>query len=186
MNLSSWLWVVFAVLALQPMLRQPIWGWFGQRDQFAMGVSYDPVETVERFLVGTSPVLSAYAVLEGARITAEAGIDAIAAKGRALTTYAVELADAWLAAYDFALASPRSPDRRGAHLTLHHPKAWQVGQALKAAKVIPDFRTPDRLRLGLAPLYTRFIDVYEAFDRLRCIAASGAYEEFPAERARVT
>jgi kynureninase len=171
---------------LQPVLRQPIWGWFGQRDQFAMGVSYDPVETVERFLVGSPPVLGGYAVLEGARITAEAGIDAIAAKGRALTTYAVELADAWLAPYDFSLASPRSATRRGAHVTLRHPKAWQVCQALTAAKVIPDFRTPERLRLGLAPLYTRFIDVYEGFDRLRRVAASGAYEEFPAERARVT
>lgn len=171
---------------LQPVLRQPIWGWFGQRDQFAMGLSYDPVETVERFLVGSPPVLGGYAVLEGARITAEAGIDAIATKGRALTTYAVELADSWLAPYGFALASPRSATRRGAHVTLHHPKAWQICQALKAAKVIPDFRTPDRLRLGLAPLYTRFIDVYEGFDRLRRVAASAAYEEFPAERARVT
>lgn len=171
---------------LQPVLRQPIWGWFGQRDQFGMAGEYDPVPGIERFLVGTPEVLAGYAVLEGARITAEAGVAAIAAKGAALTSYAVELVDARLAGYGFALASPRDPDRRGAHLTLHHPRAWQICQALKAAKVIPDFRAPDRLRLGLAPLYTRFVDVYEGFDRLRQIMASGGYERFPAARPRVT
>ncbi|WP_232072465.1 aminotransferase class V-fold PLP-dependent enzyme [Phytohabitans flavus] len=67
---------------LQPELRQPIWGWFGQRDQFDMGAEYDPVASIDRFQVGTPPVLGAYAALEGARITAEAGIGAIAEKGR--------------------------------------------------------------------------------------------------------
>jgi kynureninase len=177
---------VYVRAELQPVLRQPIWGWFGQRNQFAMGLAYDPVETIERFLVGTPPVLGGYAVLEGARITAEAGLKAIAAKGEALTSYAVELADAWLSPHGFALASPRDPSRRGAHVTLRHPQAWQVCQALKAAKVIPDFRTPDRLRIGLAPLYTRFIEVYEGFDRLRGIMADGSHLAFPAERSRVT
>ena len=152
---------------LQPILRSPIWGWFAQRDQFAMGASYDPVETVDRFLVGSPPILSGYAAREGARISAEAGIDAIAAKARALTAYAVELFDAWLVDDGFRLASPRDPIRRGAQITLHHPNAWQICQALKAADVIPDFRTPDRLRLGFAPLYTRFVDVYEGMLRLR-------------------
>jgi kynureninase len=171
---------------LQPQLRQPIWGWFGQRNQFDMAGQYDPTDGIGRFLVGTPGVLGGYAVLEGARITAEAGIAAIAAKGRALTSYAVALFDAWLAPYGFSLASPRDAARRGAHITLHHPNAWQICQALKAAKVIPDFRTPDRLRIGLAPLYTRFVDVYEGFDRLRAIMASRGYEEFPAARSRVT
>jgi len=171
---------------LQPLLRQPIWGWFGQRDQFDMAGQYDPADGIDRFLVGTPGVLGGYAVLEGARITAEAGIAAIAAKGRALTSYAVALFDAWLAPYGFSLASPRDASRRGAHITLHHPRAWQICQALKAAKVIPDFRTPDRLRIGLAPLYTRFVDVYEGFRRLRAIMIGGEYEKFPAARSRVT
>jgi kynureninase len=171
---------------LQAMLRQPIWGWFSQRDQFAMGAGYDPVETVDRFLVGTPGVLGGYAALEGARITAEAGIDAIAAKARALTSYAIELFDAWLASLGFSLASPRDPMRRGAQITLHHPYAWQICQALKAADVIPDFRTPDRLRLGFAPLYTRFVDVFEGMRRLRTVLTTRAFEQFPAQRGRVT
>jgi kynureninase len=171
---------------LQEALRQPIWGWFGQRDQFAMGSAYDPVGSVERFLVGTPSVLGAYAVHEGARLVAEAGIDRVEAKTRALGGYAITLHDAWLARHGFTLASPRDDARRGAHVALHHPAAWQISQALRAAKVIPDFRTPDRLRLGLAPLYTRFVDVFTGFDRLRAVMESGAWQEHPATRSRVT
>src|SRR4051794_28570389 len=90
---------VYVRADLQSELRQPIWGWFGQREQFAMGGAYDPVDGIERFCVGTPPVLGGYAALEGARITAEAGIAAIAAKGAELTTYAIDLADAWLASH---------------------------------------------------------------------------------------
>jgi kynureninase len=171
---------------LQAELRQPIWGWFGQRDQFAMASGYDPVDTVDRFLVGTPPVLGGYAALEGARLTASAGIEAIAAKGSALGAYAISLVDAWLVPHGLSLASPRDNARRGAHVTIRHPQAWPMCQAWKAAGVIPDFRTPDRLRIGLAPLYTRFVDVHEGLRRLREIVLSGAYAEFPVERSRVT
>jgi kynureninase len=171
---------------LQDRLRQPIWGWFGQADQFAMAGEYRPVGGIERFLVGTPPVLGGYAALEGARLTAEAGIEPIAAKGRLLTSYLVELFDAWLAPLGFALASPREADRRGAHVALHHPQAWQVCQALKAEGVLPDFRTPDRLRLGVAPLYTTFTDVYRSMERLRDLVAAARHEAFPPERSRVT
>jgi kynureninase len=174
---------------LQPSLRQPIWGWFGQRDQFAMGAGYDPVESVEsvdRFLVGTPPVLAGRAARVGVALTASAGIAAIAAKARALGDFLITLHDAWLVEHGFALASPRDPALRGADVTLHHPAAWQVSQALRAAAVIPDFRTPDRLRLGLAPLYTRFVDVHVGLDRLRSVMSSGAWQSYPAALSRVT
>ena len=171
---------------LQARLRQPIAGWFGQTDQFEMTGEYRPADTIDRFLVGTPPILAQYGVLEGVRIAAEAGIEPVRVKGMALTSYAVELADAWLAPYGVALASPRDPERRGAHISLHHPMAWQLCQAWQAAGVIPDYRTPDRLRIGLAPLYTRFTDVYEGFRRLRRILETDAHKGYPAERARVT
>ncbi len=171
---------------LQPLLYQPIQGWFGQVDQFGMGPDYRPVDTIERFLVGTPPVLGGYAALEGARLTAEAGIEAIARKGCALGGYLIELHDAWLAPLGFQLASPRDDRRRGAHVTLRHPRAWQVCQALIAAGVISDYRTPDRLRLGLAPLYTRFADVYVALSRLRDLVAAGRHLDFPEQLSRVT
>ena len=85
------------------------------------------------------------------------------------------------------LLAPRAEaDRRGAHIALHHPRAWPICQALKAAGVLPDFRTPDRLRLGFAPLYTRFADVHEGLRRLRQVVLEGTYDAFGAERTRVT
>jgi kynureninase len=171
---------------LQEQLRQPIWGWFGQRDQFAMGPEYDPAPGIDRFCVGTPSVLAIYAVEEGVRLVADAGVDALYRKGQALTGFLVELAEAWLAPLGFRVASPRDDARRGAHLTLHHPAAWQICQAAADRGVIADYRTPDRLRLGPAPLYTRFVDGYDALDRLRELVAAGAHEGYPAEPARVT
>ncbi|NUR71830.1 MAG: aminotransferase class V-fold PLP-dependent enzyme [Hamadaea sp.] len=171
---------------LQESLRQPIWGWFGQANQFDMGFDYDPVPTVERFLISSTPVMGGYAAWEGAKLTAEAGVDRIAAKGAQLGQYAIELFDEWLAPLGLRLASPRDPAKRGAHVTLHHEAAWQICQAWKHAGVIPDFRTPDRLRIGFAPLYTTFAEVYDAFVRLRTIVDSSSYRDFPLTRSRIT
>jgi kynureninase len=171
---------------LQERLRSPIQGWFGQRDQFAMGPVYDPAPGIERFGVGTPPVVATAAVEVGARLVAEAGIDRLAAKGRVMTALLIELADAWLTPHGVRLASPRQAERRGSHVSLADPAAWQVTQALIERGVVPDFRTPDRVRLGPAPLYTRFADVWDAMDRFRAVLAEGAHERFPAERGRVT
>jgi kynureninase len=169
---------------LQTRLRQPIWGWFGQRDQFGMGPSYDPVPGIERFLVGTPAVVAVAAVEEGVRLLAEAGIGRLRAKGTALTGYLIELAEAWLPG--LALATPADPARRGSHVSVCHPEAWRLTQALIEAKVIPDYRTPDRLRLGPAPITTRFADVWDALQRLRQIVDGKTYARFPAEPSGVT
>src|SRR3954470_5400045 len=115
---------------LQERLRSPIQGWFGQRDQFAMGPVYDPAEGIERFGVDTPPVLAMAAVEVGAGLVAEAGVDRLAAKGRTLGELAVSLVDAWLAPHGAVLASPRDAARRGSHVTVAHPQAWQLTQAL--------------------------------------------------------
>jgi kynureninase len=151
-----------------------------------MGPAYDPADGVDRFGVGTPPVLAMAAVEVGARITAEAGIERLAAKGRALTDLVVALADGWLTGYGVTVASPREASRRGSHVSLAHPQAWQLTQALVDRGVVPDFRTPDRLRLGPAPLYTRFVDVWDAMDRLRTVLAEDAHTGYPTQRARVT
>jgi kynureninase len=171
---------------LHEHLRQPIWGWFGQADQFAMGFDYNPVTTVERFLISSTPVLGGYAAWEGAKLTAEAGVDRIYAKAQTLGEFAQSLYDEWLARHGLTLASPKETARRGAHLTLHHEAAWQICQAWKKAGVIPDFRTPDRLRIGFAPLYNTYAEVHQAFIRLRDIVESGAYRAFTKERTRIT
>jgi kynureninase len=167
-------------------LTQPVWGWFGQSDQFAMGPGYNPVPGIERFATGTPPIVGTVAVREGVRLLAEAGIERLRAKGVALTGYLIELADSWLTPHGFELASPRADARRGNHVTLRHPHAWQLSQALIEANVIGDYRTPDRLRLGPVPITTRFTDVWDGLDRLRRVAADGSYLDLPAEPSRVT
>jgi kynureninase len=171
---------------LQERLRQPVWGWFGRRGQFEMGQGYDPSPGVGRFLTGTPDVIGTVAVQEGARLLAEAGIGRLRAKAVTLTSYLIALADAWLAAHGVEVASPRQDARRGAHVTLAHPRAWQISQALIREGVIGDYRTPDRLRLGPAPLYTRFADVWDALSILRRIMADKTYEDLPVARSTVT
>ena len=171
---------------LQEELRSPIRGWFGHRDQFAMGPAYEPASGIERFGVGTPPVLATAAVEVGARLIAEAGVGRLAEKGRAMTELAIGLGEEWLRPHGVALASPRDAGRRGSHVTFAHPAAWQLTQALIDRRVVPDFRTPDRVRLGPAPLYTRFVDVWDAMDRFRTVLDDRSFEAYPAARARVT
>jgi kynureninase len=171
---------------LQERLRQPVWGWFGQRAQFDMGQGYDPAPGIGRFLTGTPDVIGTVAVQEGVRLLGEAGIGRLRAKSVALTGYLTGLADAWLAPHGITVASPRQAVRRGAHVTLAHPEAWRVSQALIRQAVIGDYRTPGRLRLGPAPLYTRFSEVWDALDILRQIMADKTYEDFPAAHSTVT
>jgi kynureninase len=150
-------------------LNSPIAGWWAQRDMFAMMRPFDPQPDIRRFLAGTAPVLAIVAVEEGARVLAEAGISALRTKGQALTTYAVDLLDAWLAPLGFGLASPRDPARRGSHITVAHPDSETLCAALIASGVVPDFRHPDGIRLGMAPLTTRFTDVYHGVAAIRAL-----------------
>ena len=115
---------------IQDQLTQPIQGWFGQQDQFMMGPSYEPAAGIARFSTGTPNIPGTVAVQEGARLLAEAGIAALRDKGIRLTSYLIELADAWLTPLGCELASPRDPARRGSHVTLHHPEAGRISQAL--------------------------------------------------------
>jgi kynureninase len=177
---------LYAAAGLAGALHQPVQGWFGQRDQFAMGPAYDPVPGVGRFLTGTPDIAGTAAVEEGARLLAEAGIGRLRDKGMRLTDYLIALADAWLVPLGCALASPRDAARRGSHVCLRHPEAWRVGRALIRAGVIGDYRTPDRLRLGPAPITTAYADVWDALNATRRIIEDGAYRDFPAEPARVT
>jgi len=171
---------------LHAALRQPIQGWFGQREQFRMGPDYDPVPGIGRFLTGTPDIAGTAAVEEGARLLAEAGMDRLREKGMRLTDYLIALADAWLVPLGCGVASPRDPARRGSHVCLRHPEAWRIGQALIHEGVIGDYRTPDRLRLGPTPITTRYTDIWDAMDATRRILSNKDYADFPAEPAQVT
>ena len=168
-------------------LRSPIQGWFGQEDQFAMERPYAPASGVARFMAGTPSPLVLAAVEAGVRLTAEAGIGALREKSVAQTELIVALHDEWLAQLGFELGTPRDPTRRGSHVALNHPEAWPICRALiERAKVVPDFRGPNTVRLGVAPLYTRYVDVWDAMARLRDLVVRGEHRLVDPARARVT
>lgn len=172
---------------LQDQLLNPIWGWFGQTDQFAMGPDYRPAPGLDRFQAGTPPILGLAAVEAGVELLAEAGVDRLRAKSIQQTEYLITLWEAWLKPLGVTLNSPRDPAQRGSHVSLGHPEAWRLNRALiETQAVLPDFRPPDSLRLGIAPLYTRFADIREALRRLRQILVERTYEAYPVERPAVT
>jgi kynureninase len=152
---------------LQHELSQPIWGWLGRRDAFAMAPGYDRAPGIGQMLSGTPSILGLTAARTGIELSIEAGIDAIRAKSTKLTGYAIELIDAVLETHGVSVGSPRDPRRRGGHVALVHPDARAlVTELADEHQVITDFREPDVVRFGLSPLTTRFIDVHDAVERL--------------------
>jgi kynureninase len=172
---------------LQERVRSPIWGWFGQRSPFAFEFAYVPASGVERFLAGTPPILSLLALEAALDVCLEAGIERIRRKSIALSEYLIDLAEEVLQPAGFALASPREAARRGSHITLRHPEGYRISRALAAEMgVLGDFREPDHLRLGLAPLYTTFAEVWDAVDRIRRCVEEARYLRYSSERLAVT
>jgi kynureninase len=148
-------------------LRQPIWGWLGRQDPFMMGPGYEAAAGIRAFLSGSPPVLALTALGAGVEIVERAGIERIRVKGIALTEHAIALADAWLGAHGVVVASPRDGARRGAHVALAHPDAPRLCERLAQRGVLVDFRAPDVIRLGLSPLTTRFVELWDALAALR-------------------
>lgn len=156
---------------LQPRLSQPIWGWWGRAAMFDMEQGYRPEDDIRAWLAGTPSMLSTAAIEPSVQMLIDAGIGPIRAKSMQLTALGVDLYDAWLSPVGAGLATPRDPTRRGSHLTVTHPNARNAMVALAEQGVLPDFRRPDGIRLGMAPLTTRFVDVFEGLGRLRaCLA----------------
>lgn len=143
----------------QATFRQPIQGWMGTSEPFTMGPEYEPHIGIRRFLSGTPSVVGMLAIQDMLELIAEAGMDAIRAKSEKLTEFAVELVDELLVPLGATLSSPRDPARRGSHITVDHESFADVNARLWAKGIIPDFRRPHGLRLGLSPLTTSFEEV---------------------------
>jgi kynureninase len=158
---------LFVRRELQDELRPPIQGWFGQEAQFEMGPRFDRRAGIAGWLVGTPGILGLKVAEAGIALTAEAGIDRIRAKGMALTEFAIELHDAWLAPLGCSLGSPRDPRHRGAHVAIRHRDARRLTRALIGRDVLPDFRAPDSVRIGLSPLSTSFEEVHRGLSVFR-------------------
>lgn len=136
-------------------MTQPIQGWLGSAQPFEMGQGYQPAPGVRRFLSGTPPVIGMLAMRDMIALIEEVGIDAVRQKSVALTSYAIDL----VAELDVTLSTPRDPARRGSHVTVDHPSFAGMMPKLWERGVIPDFRRPTGIRLGLSPLSTSFEEV---------------------------
>ena len=179
----AWLWVRED---LQPSVRQPVWGWWGQRGLFATGPIYDPLDGIGAWGSGTPPVLGLAVAEEGIRLVAEAGIDAIRARSQLLTGLALDLHDELLADLGCTWASPREIEEVGGHVAVRHEHAAAVVLALRARGVVPDFRAPDLVRIGLHALTTRFVDVWDGLAALAEVLRTREHEAHLDVAARVT
>jgi kynureninase len=161
-------------------LRTPLQGWLGHAAPFDFSPEYRPAPGVARMVAGTPPILSLAALEVGVATFDGIGVDAVAAKSASLSALFLDLMRALPA---FRPLTPRDPARRGSQVAFAHPDAYPIVQALIADGVVGDFRAPDTLRFGLAPLYTRHADVWDAVAALRRIMDSGAWRD-PAHQLR--
>jgi kynureninase len=172
---------------LQEQLSSPIWGWFGQKRQFDMALDYQPAPGLTRFLAGTPTMLSLAAVEPGVDLLLEAGLDNLRKKSVKQTEYLIALWEGLLQPLGVTLNSPRDSAQRGSHVSLGHPDGLRVDQALiEDLNVIPDFRYPDNIRLGIAPIYTSFAEIHEAMMRFKRVIDEKLYEKYPTARPDVT
>ena len=172
---------------LQEQVLSPICGWWGQNAPFAFGLDYTPAPGMRRFLTGSQPILSLLTMEAALDPLLDAGMVAVRAKSLVLSDYLIDLTDTLLSPLGFHLGSPRAAERRGSHVSLRHPEGYRINRALiEEMKVLPDFREPDNLRLGLAPLYTSFADIWEGVDRIRRVVTENLYLKYPSDRQTVT
>lgn len=162
--------------ALQSTLENPITGWFGREAPFSFAPDFAPAAGAERFLVGTPPVLSLGGAEAGIDLALEAGVAAAREKSVAMGRFLERLWGRILEPCGVTHRSPRDPARRGSHLSFGHPEALAIDRALIAeTHVIPDFRPPDVIRFGFAPLYNSFEDLFEGAHRLRRVLDDGLW-----------
>lgn len=153
-------------------LTQPIRGWMGADDPFRMGPTYAPADGIRRFTSGTPAVVGMLAMQDMLALLDEVGMTAVRAKSVALTDFAISAADELLAPLGVVLASPAQSERRGGHVTLNHPAMRAATALLWEQDVIPDYRDPGGLRLGLSPLSTSFAEVERGVEAVRAALLS--------------
>ncbi|HLO17769.1 MAG TPA: kynureninase [Anaerolineales bacterium] len=173
--------------SLQNEVTSPIWGWWGQSNPFEFDLDYQPASGIQRFLIGTAPMLSTLAMEEALTPLLAAGMDALRAKSVLMTDYAAYLTDELLTPLGFSLGSPRDSAKRGSHISIRHEEGYRINRAMiEEMNVIPDFRAPDNIRLGFAPLYISFTDIWEGFDRIKCVVEEKRHEKYPKQKLMVT
>ena len=180
----AWLYVSKKI---QKELQVPIQGWFAQDAQFEMGPVFERAQNIRGFQIASPSLIGIRCVQTSFSMIKEASIDAIAQKAAVGTQMMIDLYDAWLAPLGFELNTSRDAKERGGHISLVHPDAAQICVAMREiSNVIPDYRTPNSIRLAISPLPTSFVEVWDGFARTRDLVASGQYKTIKEGGSRVT
>lgn len=180
----AWLYVNKKI---QRELQVPILGWFGNEDQFGMGPDFVKAEGIRGFQIASPSIIGIRGVQVAFAMIEEAGIDVIASKAAIGTQMMIDLYGEWLAPLGYTLLTSRNPKERGGHISIGHPEAARICVALrKFANVIPDYRTPNAIRLAIAPLPTSYVEVWDGFQRIRDLTQTRQYEKVEGSDSRVT
>jgi len=176
---------------LQDKLSSPIWGWFGEKNPFDFELNYRPGEGIRRFLAGTPPILSLKAIEPTLDMMNGIGMDRIRKKSVSQSEFLIRLAEEFLYPLGFQPGSPVDPGKRGSHVSLRHPEAYRICKALidpelRETVVIPDFRDPDNIRLGITPLYTTYTELFLAVREIGDIVVDKLFLKYSSEREQVT
>ncbi len=178
---------------LQEELFPPIWGWFADKAPFEFNLDFSPANNISRYQISTPHILSLAGIEPALDILLEAGMDQLREKSIKQTDYLIFLAQELLVPLGFEIGSPLDSAQRGSHVSLRHPEAYRICRALinpkpddTDLKVIPDFRAPNNIRLGIAPLYTSFMDIHRALHRLQTIVEHKIFQKYSKEQLKVT
>lgn len=180
----AWLYVNKSI---QSQVLPTIQGWFANDKQFEMGPFFEPADHIRRFQIASPSIIGIRAMQASYSMIEEAGMQAISQKAALGTELILALYDAWLAPLGFTLLTPRDHNKRGGHITVGHPDAKKIAAAMRSmTNTIPDYRTPDSIRLAIAPLPTSYTEVYDGLQRMRDLVASKKYLEIQDNGSRVT
>ena len=168
---------LYIATALQGELRNPIQGWLGHDNPFLFDSAYRRAPGIRGWMSGSPPVLGIGALEVGIDLHLEAGARRVGEKAAMLTEVFMRLADARLAPLGFTVATPRDHEQRGAQVSLRHADGLAIVRAAADRGVIGDFRPPDLCRFGLAPLYTRFVDIWDSIERIADVVENGAIRQ---------
>ena len=173
--------------SMQAEVLPTIQGWFANDKQFEMGPFFEPADHIRRFQIASPSIMGIRAVQASYSMIEEAGMKAISEKAALGTDLILALYDAWLAPLGFSLLTPRDHNKRGGHITVGHPDAKKIAAAMRSmTNTIPDYRTPDSIRLAIAPLPTSYTEVFDGLERMRDLVQSKKYLEIQDNGSRVT
>lgn len=177
---------------LQQKLTNPIWSWFAHQKPFDFNPNFVENAGIQKFAISTPSIISLGAIEPGLDIILEAGMDAITIKSNKQSNFLIDLIQHYLIPLEFQIASPLDITNRGSHISITHNESYRINRAMIAPKdkntkiIIPDFRPPNLIRIGITPLYTSYLDLYEAVIRIAEIVSTKEYEIFSTEKLTVT